>query len=56
MNNLNKLIVTNIIDISMISSSKGRFAEMNNRKDYGLSFCKEGEIIYTHNNTNYKTL
>ena len=53
MNHLNKIVVTDIIDVITVFSPKGRFDKMNNRKCYGLSFCKEGQITYTHNRKNY---
>ena len=53
MNDLNKIVVTDIIDVRTVFSQKGRYEKMNNRKHYGLSFCNEGQITYTHNNKNY---
>lgn len=53
MNNLNKIVVTDITDVVTVFSRKGRTENMNNRKYYGLSFCAEGKITYTHNNKNY---
>ena len=53
MNNLNKIVVTDIIDVRTVFSPKGRFEKMNNRECYGLSFCNEGQITYTHNTKNY---
>lgn len=53
MSDLNKLIVTDITDVIMVTSQKGRCDEMINRKHYGLSFCREGKITYTHNNIDY---
>ena len=53
MNDLNNIIVTDIIDVITVFSQKGRFEKMNNRKCYGLSFCAEGKITYTHNQKNY---
>lgn len=53
MNDLNKIVVTDIIDVITVFSPKGRFQKMENRKCYGLSFCKEGQITYTHNKKNY---
>lgn len=49
MNMLNKIVVTNIRELFTVSSPKGRFEKMRNRKCYGLSFCMEGQITYTHN-------
>ena len=53
MNNLNKIVVTDIIDVITVFSPKGKFEKMNNRKYYGLSFCSEGQITYTHNQKKY---
>ncbi len=53
MDKLNRIIVTDILDVMTVSSPKGRFGKMNNRKCYGLSFCTEGKITYTHNNREY---
>ncbi len=53
MNRLQKIVVTDIIDVLTIYSPKGRTEKMNNRKCYGLSFCAEGKITYTHNSKNY---
>lgn len=53
MNNLNKIIVTDITDVISVFSPKGRIKKMKNRKCYGLSFCADGKITYTHNNKNY---
>ena len=53
MNNLNKIVVTDIIDVRTVFSPKGRFEKMHNRVCYGLSFCNEGQITYTHNAKNY---
>lgn len=49
MNQLNKITVTNIDELFTVSSPKGRFAEINDRKSYGLSFCSKGKITYTIN-------
>lgn len=46
---LNKLVVTEITDIITVPSPKGRRDEIIGRRCYGLSFCEEGQITYTHN-------
>lgn len=46
---LNDIIVTDIEDIFTVLSPKGRFEKIQARKSYGLSFCIEGQITYTHN-------
>ncbi len=43
------ITVTNIEDVFVVSSPKGRFAKIENRSCYGLSFCEYGQITYTHN-------
>lgn len=50
---LNKIVVTDIKEVITVSSPKGRYEKMNNRKYYGISFCIEGQITYTHNGKNY---
>lgn len=44
---LSNITVTDIKEIVMVSSPKGRTAKMENRKNFGLSFCIEGQITYT---------
>lgn len=46
---LHQLTVTDIADVTTVHSEKGRYLKMENRAWYGLSFCREGEIIYTQN-------
>lgn len=53
MNYLDKIVITDIINILTIFSTKGRYEKMNSRKCYGLSFCSEGQITYTHNKKEY---
>ena len=50
---LNKIVVTGISDIITFGSPKGRFKEIKNRKNYGISFCTEGQITYTHKGKKY---
>ncbi|MBQ8357765.1 MAG: helix-turn-helix transcriptional regulator [Clostridia bacterium] len=45
---LEDLAVISVKEAATIHSPKGRYLEMQNRKYYGLSFCRSGEIIYTH--------
>ena len=47
----NDIVITNIDDVFMVPSPKGRFVEMVKRIDFGLSFCKNGQITYTQNGT-----
>ncbi len=49
MENLKNIVVTEITDAITVYSPKGRFEKMTNRKCYGMSFCSEGQITYTHN-------
>ena len=51
--NLNKIVVTDIISVMTVFSPRGRFEKMNKRKFYGLSFCNQGQIIYTHKQKEY---
>ena len=47
------ITITEISDVLYVSSPKGRRAQINNRNSYGLSFCREGKITYTHNGKDY---
>lgn len=49
MDNLNNIIITDILEVLTIPSKKGRHETMRNRASYGLSFCIDGQITYTHN-------
>lgn len=49
MESLRNIVVTEITDAIAVHSPKGRFYKMTDRKYYGMSFCKEGQITYTHN-------
>ncbi len=49
MNELNNITVTAILDISTVISEKGVRYSMIRRPAMGLSFCKNGKIIYRHN-------
>lgn len=44
-----QIAVTDITDIFTVSSPKGRYARIENRKTYGLSFCEDGQITYSLN-------
>lgn len=48
MDHLSKIVVTDIKETLTVSSPKGRFEKINNRKSYGISFCISGQITYTH--------
>ena len=49
MEKLKNIVVTEITDALTVYSPKGRFEKMTNRSSYGMSFCSEGQITYTHN-------
>ena len=49
MNMINKITVTDIKQLFIVSSPRGRKGEIRNRKSYGLSFCSEGKITYEMN-------
>lgn len=49
--NLSMATVTNIKEIFTVSSPKGRAEKIFKRKSYGISFCIDGQITYTHNGT-----
>lgn len=46
---IDNITITDIKDIMLVSSPKGRHARIENRHCYGLSFCIDGQITYTHN-------
>lgn len=48
MNDIPNINVTSIEEITTIHSEKWRKVKMENRKCYGLSFCIDGKITYTH--------
>lgn len=47
---INDITVTDIKEIFMVSSPKGRHAKIENRNSFGLSLCIDGQITYTQNN------
>lgn len=53
MKNLNEIIVTSITELVTVFSQKGHTTTINNRQTYGLSFCIEGQVTYTHKGKNY---
>ena len=53
MEKLNKIVVTDILEVITVYSPKGRLGTMKNRDSYGLSFCEEGQITYTHKGEKY---
>ena len=46
---LENITITDIKEIFTVFSPKGRVAKIENRKSFGLSFCTNGQITYTHN-------
>lgn len=50
---LDEAVVTDIVSLVTVSSPKGRSERIRNRKCYGISFCTEGQIIYTKNSEQY---
>ncbi len=50
---LNNIVITSVVDTMTISVKKGSHRQIPNRKYYGLTFCSEGKIKYTHNGQNY---
>lgn len=55
MNLPEKITITEICDVVNVISPKGRREKMRNRKTFGISFCSDGEIIYTHNGRQFKS-
>ena len=53
MHALDQIVVTDIFNVMMVSSPKGRWEEMHNRICYGLSLCIEGQITYIQNGAQY---
>ena len=53
MNGLENIFVSEIIDIFNVFSPKGREELMTDRKCFGLSFCKSGQITYTLDGKSY---
>lgn len=43
------ITITDIKETFTVFSHKGRFEKIENRKSFGLSFCIDGQITYTHN-------
>ncbi|MBR5586399.1 MAG: AraC family transcriptional regulator [Clostridia bacterium] len=49
MNQLDKIIVTEVAEALTVNFPKGVTNKMLNRDTYGISFCVEGHITYNHN-------
>ncbi|MBE6546671.1 MAG: helix-turn-helix domain-containing protein [Ruminococcaceae bacterium] len=50
---LQQLTVTELLGVITVYSPKGKQTTIKNRPSYGLSLCREGQIIYTHNGQDY---
>lgn len=44
------IVISEIQETISMFSQKGRHEEIINRKGYGISFCENGQITYTHRN------
>ena len=53
MNEFKRIIVDEINEIVTVTSPKGRQETITCRKTYGISFCKSGQITYTHKGRKY---
>ncbi len=52
MNILGKAVITDICGIFTVMSPRGKSEKINNRKCWGISFCIDGKITYTHRGIN----
>ena len=50
---LRNAVITDITDVFTVYSVKDRFERMHNRKCYGLSLCRAGQITYIQNGKEY---
>lgn len=50
---LDTIVVTNVLSAMTVKSHQGRNEVITSRSSYGLSFCIDGQITYTHNGTKY---
>ena len=48
-NIFDKLVVTEVCNVHTVHNPTKKSSAIINRKSYGISFCREGKIIYTHN-------
>ena len=53
MNDLNKMVITQIQPPVVVNLEKGRKVQMKNRRSFGLSLCISGQITYTMNGKAY---
>ena len=47
------IVITSVDGVATVFSEKNRFFQMVNRKSFGLSFCIDGKITYTHKGIDY---
>ena len=45
---LDDMRITEVCEAVVVYSERGRALDIKDRFSYGLSFCKSGEIVYTH--------
>ena len=50
---LGDLTITDINEVVTVNSVRGEDFQVINRCHYGISFCTEGQITYTHNGVDY---
>lgn len=50
---IRNITIGKITDVRTIYSPKGKQEKVTNRRCYGMSFCSDGEIAYTHNGHTY---
>ncbi len=53
MKRLKTAVITEIVNVMAVHSKKGITEKINKRPWYGLSFCTEGQITYTHNGKSF---
>lgn len=47
-NVLNNLVISNIDRVFSVNVTNGKHSTVSSRSTFGLSFCTEGKIVYTH--------
>lgn len=50
---LDNIVVTDVLSALTVASHQGRNEVITSRVSYGLSFCMEGQITYTHKGVKY---
>ncbi len=50
---LNDIIIKEVTDVFTVFASKDRESKVSDRKTFGLSFCKTGQITYTHDGNSF---